>query len=130
MNASYSTLLTTDKDKVRLHIGDTDMQNPKFSDDEIDSLLSTYPSPLKVSCILVQSIIAKYAFLVSQSVGEVSVSYGELRDNYKNLLSELQKSLAIEGGNITAGGISKTVKELDKDNEDRLKPAFEREDQG
>ena len=127
MTASYDTSLATDKDKVRLYLGDTDTENPKTTDEEIIALLAIYPNPIKTTIILAQSLLAKYAAMATQSVGEVSVSYGELRDNYKNLVAELKERFASEYGKLIAGGLSQSEKDSLIDDSDRVQPAFTRD---
>lgn len=39
MTATFDAALTTDKDRVRWHIGDTDMTAPKLQDETINTLL-------------------------------------------------------------------------------------------
>jgi len=54
--------ITTDRDKVRLKIGDTDMSDPILQDDEIDAALVAWPANLDLAAAdSAEAIAAKYS---------------------------------------------------------------------
>jgi hypothetical protein len=87
---TYSANITTDKDKVRLLIGDTDTTDQQFQDEEIAWFLQVEPSFWEAAQRAVSSLIAKYSRLVSVALGDAQVSYGQRVDHYKELLTDIK----------------------------------------
>lgn len=81
---------STDRDKVRFMIGDTDSQDPLLSDEEIMYLLDTKQSVQKAAQEACRAIIAKFAREVSYSLGPEKVEASDRLAHYKELLNELK----------------------------------------
>jgi len=113
---------SSDRDAVRFAIGDTDTNDQQLTDEEIDYLLGLYPTVNECAIACVDSLIAKYARLVSQSVGAISISYGERLSNYKTLLGRLSRK---RGRLIPfAGGTTISGKDTADEDTDRDPPKF------
>jgi hypothetical protein len=72
-------------DEVRLLIGDTSTTNPMLSDDEVAYFMGLPKAQSGGTCIsvraawlAVQALIAKYARMMSVTVGPTTVNYSEL----------------------------------------------------
>ena len=127
MSATYNSDLSTSKDKVRLYLGDTDTTAPKFQDEEINAILNVYPNPIKTALVLAESLVAKFASYHSERVGDVSVDYGSLADNYRNLVVTLKNRLSSECGNISIGGLSQAEKDSFAEDDDLVKAKFSKD---
>lgn len=80
-------------DAVRLQIGDTNNSDMALSDEEVEYFLSTGGSSIRAAILAVNALIARYSPLVDTSVGQVSKSYSQRIDNYKELLKKLESEL-------------------------------------
>lgn len=123
---SYSgNPLANAKDAVRFTIGDTDSTEPLLLDGEIEYLLSIYNDVvLNASIRACEMIMAKFARLVNERVGSVSVDWKDRMDSYMKMRNDLTMRLAKEDCLPFAGGISKTQKRQEVANTDRVKPDF------
>lgn len=111
-------------DDVRLRIGDTDAVNPRFTDGEIEFVLSEAGGdPLTAAVLAVEFMLAKMAPLFDESVGSVSREVTGQRDGYQALLDNLRRRLACHASPY-AGGISRSDKLDQAVDRDRVPPQF------
>jgi len=82
------------RDEVRLTVGDTDASDPLVSDEEIAYALTKTGSVLGASAQMARAIAAKFARLVTSAVGSVSESASDLWQHYKELADELELQAA------------------------------------
>ena len=110
-------------DAVRYLIGDTG-STELVSDAEITYLQTTVgASVLAVAAEAARNLSHKYAALVDQTVGRISVSYSQKAKQYQELFSSLRRR-AGQSGKIYAGGISLDNKTIDDEDTDRPTPGF------
>lgn len=83
------------KDKVRFYIGDTDVNNQQFQDEEIEFMLVDGITAENVAIIAVEQLIVRYAGLVDRTIGSLSISYSQKMSNYQALLKLLRKKFGI-----------------------------------
>ena len=131
---TYDTenLTTADEDGrkniVRLLIGDTDSNDPQLQDEEILFALSSNKGNPDVAAIFaVNAIISKYARLVNIELDEaIREDYSDLIDNYKGLLSSLQKKVRLSNNSIRiyATGLTHTDFEEAWSDPNRVKPGI------
>ena len=125
MSWSYSgNPSSSDRDKVRFTIGDTDSCQPMLQDEEIDYLLSVYISVGSASYQSAQAILAKLSKEYNQSVGSVSYSLSDRVGHYKQLVDKLKAESFAVGALPYCGGISISDKEAKESNPDRVEPKF------
>lgn len=127
MSFSYNPNLTSDLDKVRLAIGDTDSTNPLFSDEEINAQLAIYGSVLETAATFAESAAAKYARMVNISVDGLSTSYSDLARNFANLAERLRARAAEELAGLgvpVVNGISVSEMQAVDENQDRVPSQF------
>jgi len=125
MSFSYDPTLATDKDKVRLFIGDTDSTQPLLQDEEIVSLLAMFGSVAVASSTACKNIAAKFARQADRTTGDISVSYSQISKMYFDLSAEIKVSLsALNAPMPYAGGISSADKLTREEDADRVPPAF------
>ena len=132
---TYDTgnLTTVDEDGrkniVRLLIGDTDINDPQLQDEEILFALSSNKDNPNVAAIFaINAIISKYARLVNIELDEaIREDYSDLIDNYKGLLSGLEKKVRLSNNSIRiyATGLTLTDFEEAWSDPNRYKPGFE-----
>lgn len=116
---------TSTKDAVRFFIGDTCESEPLLHDGEIFYLLRLYgDGVIQTSIRACETIMAKFARLVDESVGDVKLSYSQRIKGYQEMRDELRQRLTIEDCTPFAGGISKNQVKLTDQNHDRVKPDF------
>lgn len=113
------------KDEVRFLIGDTDSENPKVSDEEIEYALSRNNGDVNLAAAdCARALAAKYASWATKSVGDLSLSYGDLMQHYLDLAASLETSASKKmRPQVFAGGISRTDKRKTELNSDRVRPS-------
>lgn len=79
------------RDEVRLLVGDTDATDQLITDEEIAYSLAKNPNPYRAAADMARVIAAKFARLVTASVGSVSESASDLWTHYKDLAKELDR---------------------------------------
>lgn len=133
MGWSYAPSLPTNRDKVRLYIGDTDQSDQLMQDEELDGLLTIYPRPIAAAAFACQTIAAKFSRYASKSVGPLSIQLQQRADAYNkqaDLYREMSGGGAAASGpvpKIYVGGISQSDKDTVEEDDDRTEPAFARE---
>ena len=126
-------LTTADEDGrkniVRLLTGDTDSNDPQLQDEEILFALSSNKDNPNVAAIFaINAIISKYARLVNIELDEaIREDYSDLIDNYKGLLSGLEKKVRFSNNSIRlyATGLTLTDFEEARSDPNRIKPGIE-----
>lgn len=128
MTWTYTPDFTTQRDRIRLLLGDTDSADPILTDEEI-AVYSTggywaQSSDHLAAAALADNIAAEFARRAdSLSAGGTSVNWSGLVDRYRSLAAKLRGR---GGAAIYAGGISQSDKDSQAANTDRVEPAFTR----
>lgn len=127
--ATYSGDPATDtKDAVRALIGDTDMNAPKLSDEEILFAISERGGDKYLAGALACRMIGSNQDDVSsKSVGDLSISYGAKSDDWVKRAEGLERLAAMLTSTPVAfaGGISDARRQLVRQDPDRSSPIFE-----
>jgi hypothetical protein len=79
----------TDLDQVRVLIGDTDTTDQLLTDEIIKSTISSTGGILFAAARCATMIAAKFSRKVTKSIGDKSVQFQELSQNYRLLASDL-----------------------------------------
>lgn len=102
-------LATSQKDQVRLLIGDTDSAGPLVLDEEIDYAISVRISSLAAGAYCARAIAAKFSRLASTSADGISVSHGEKAQHYRDLARDLEAQAVSSGFAMPfAGGLTRS----------------------
>lgn len=89
---------TSDKDNVRFTIGDTEVDMPQMTDEEINFALNTSDASVsRASIMCVKNLTAKYAKAVNYKIGPESVNAKDRYDQYMSLLTKLEKDMYTVG---------------------------------
>ena len=123
MTWTFSDSIATDKDKVRLRIGDTDTDDQLLSDETLDALLAIRADVVLCAIDACRAILAKLARDIDRSAVGMSGSRSQKTQHYKDILATLIKE---SGGEtrIKVGGISKSDNDTLRDDSDFEKPTF------
>ena len=90
MTWKYDKTLATTKDKVRLAIGDTLVNQQLFSDEEVDQfLLDRGDDVYSTASELARSLASRFARQASISAGEIRISRKEQSEQYLALADRL-----------------------------------------
>jgi hypothetical protein len=83
--------ITTDRDLVRLYIGDTDTENPLLYDDELDALIDRAVSVLAAAADACEVLAAKFAREFNISEDNQSWNLGERSAHYLALAKQFRE---------------------------------------
>lgn len=123
MSWSFDDSLSTDRDRIRLRIGDTDTNDQLLSNETVDALLLTRTSVILAAIDCVQAIIAKLAREIDRSNIGMSGSRSQKTTHFHSVLRELQKEAQMDTG-MKVGGISRDDRNTIEDDSDFIKPSF------
>ncbi len=124
MSWSYDPTIPTDKDAVRLNIGDTDINDQLLQDEEIEHYLDEAASVLGASILCAEAIAGKFARGFNQRVGDLSADLSKRADAYWKLAEKYRKQLAIVSGAPLVPALSKSQKQSYREDTDRVQPNF------
>lgn len=105
MTWTYSESETTDRDRIRGKIGDTNTNRQLLADETIDSVLVDYPTVITAAIECCRRIIAKKAGDVDRSAIGMSSSRSQVVTHYQDLIEQLQQELGTQA-EMYAGGAS------------------------
>lgn len=129
---TYDPTLPTDKDRVRLIIGDTLSIEPQLQDEEIQALLDLFGGSVRAAAIgATRGLAAIYARYADKWVGDLKILASQKHEAYLRLADSLEESTNIIGvgggsGAPSAGGVYVGEKEAMEANTNRVSPFFYR----
>lgn len=117
---------SVDLDWVRLRIGDTDTSDQLLQDEEIEALVTSEGNRHMAAVVACETIAAKFARHADKTVGKLSISMSQAAERYLSLADRLRSDVTMDSGSggPYAGGISRSDKEADETDTDRVSPAF------
>lgn len=115
---------SSDGDFVRFVLGDTESSTMQLTDEEIEAALRLYPNTDLAAAFLAENLAGRFARKVDKSVGDLSISYGNIAKNYIDMALRLRRSASVDGAPPYAGGISVSDKQSTESNTDRVAPIF------
>tara|TARA_A100001515_G_scaffold67655_3_gene53806 strand:- start:1513 stop:1956 length:444 start_codon:yes stop_codon:yes gene_type:complete len=117
---------SSDRDKVRFLVFDTDTNDQLLSNEELDWLLSQNSNIYMAAATAAEAIAAKFAKDISRSVVGISATPGGRADFYLELAERLraQVSSTNKHAQVFAGGLSIDNKEALDDDSDAVQPGF------
>ncbi|MBV9984512.1 hypothetical protein [Bradyrhizobium sp.] len=119
-------LATSQKDQVRLLIGDTLSSDPQMQDEEINYLLTQRSSVYGAAAECCRSLQAKFSRSVDQATGNTKTSFSQMAKAYGVKAGEFEDKAAMAGAGLPyAGGISIADKLQQEQNADRVSPQFQ-----
>jgi hypothetical protein len=120
---SFNIALTTDRDRVRFILGDTEATDVLLDDETIDANLTTEGSLRTAAIACCRGILAKLAREVSTAVPPLTVQLQQRFEHYQMLLHDLRSRQLVAP---YAGGLTVTDKQLREQDTDRVPPDFTR----
>ncbi len=128
MSVNYSSSQPTDKDWVRWRVGDISTANGIRQDAEYVAILAEYGSKQEAAWRMAESIGAEFALLaVDSKMGQLQFQYSRRAEWYEKLAAKLKAEADISDSIAPwFGGTSKTDKQTQETNDDRVEPSFAR----
>jgi hypothetical protein len=118
----------SDRDKVRLLVGDTDSDNQLVSDETIDWALTREGNFFQASALVADIIAAEQARNPDKTIRDLSVSFSQRIENYRQLAEEYRERGAQAGSwKALTESLSKDAKDAFDDDDDLVTPEFERD---
>ena len=111
MTWSYNENLSTDRDKVRFRIGDTDTDDQLLSNETIDALLVIRNDVVLASIDSVQAILAKFAIEIDRQALGLGGPRSQKTTHYENLLKILRAEADKGATGVFYGGATIAEKE-------------------
>ena len=117
---------TSNRDKVRFLVFDTDTNEQLLNNEEIDWVLSEQSNIYMASANCAEAIAAKFAKDITRSAVGLSASVGNRAQFYLELAEKLraQVSTSNKHSEIFAGGLTISGKIALDDDSDAVQPAF------
>lgn len=112
-------------DAIRLVIGDTDTNDQLLQDEEIQYMIDTYGASRHAASESARAIAAKYARLMSRSIGGLSADFSAKYRQYLELADKLEASEELVPVGPFISGFSRSAKEAVETDPDR-EPIFGR----
>jgi hypothetical protein len=109
MAATYDPTLATDKDWVRLLIGDRDTARPFFDDAEILAVLEEEQNKYLAAATLAESVLSKGHGLVEKAVDDLHLRWS---DNPKSAYSGYIAVLRQKGATLTYPAGKRVIRAL------------------
>lgn len=111
MTWSYNENLSTDRDKVRFRIGDTDTDDQLLSNETIDALLVIRNDVVLASIDSVQAILAQFAREIDRQALGLGGPRSQKTTHYENLLKILRAEADKGATGVFYGGATIAEKE-------------------
>jgi hypothetical protein len=96
MSWIYDPSLSTDKDRARFYIGDTDQEDILLSDEEITALLEVEGSPLRAAIVALEHLAAKFSRQVDTNNTGLALSASQRAQAFAQRAQELRNRLPQE----------------------------------
>jgi len=132
MTFSYNSALTTDKDKVRMLIGDKVDAGHMFEDEEINAMLLTISNVNLCAAYLLDSAASSFARKADKSIGQTRIMMSQAFANLTAMADRLRSGASGGDGSgvvtsdpMSVGGISIDERiDLRSGDSDRIQPEF------
>lgn len=125
MTWTYAGTLTTDLDKVRLLIGDTDTTQQQLTDEELNFFISEEETLHTAAAAACRALASKYARKVHREVGDLKLYAEQMYQHYL----DLAKELSVRGSSYavpSAGGVYTADKEAYESDTSLVQPEIKR----
>mgnify|MGYP003124347246 CR=1 FL=1 len=123
MTWSFSESLSTNLDKVRLKLGDTDTNDQILQNETINALLAEHNDDVDLATIsCCRAIIAKFNRTIDRNAAGMTANRSIIVDNYRELLSELLRANRGNAGARYSGSFSRDRQEIIEDDSDFMLP--------
>jgi hypothetical protein len=123
---TYIDPTTSDRDKVRFLVGDTDTDDQLVTDEEIAWALEN-ENVYNAAATIALAIATKFARLADKEVDDLSIKYSQRAKNYKDLAADLRtRANKRSFARPYLGGTSKAQKDSDAVDTDLVQPFFKK----
>jgi hypothetical protein len=111
------------RDAIRFEVGDTDTTDQLLSDEEIAYVIAIYGGSYEGASNAAMAIAAKFARLMSRSIGGLSADFAAKYQHYTELAENLMKKAKMFPPSPYGSGWSRSQKETVSGDDDR-EPTF------
>lgn len=108
MSWTYQFPIATDRDKVRLLIGDTDDDDKQLADEELDFFIAENANVYTAGSRACNALAARYARKADKKMGDLSIAMEKISSHYRDLAEELFARGAGSYSVPSAGGVEVT----------------------
>ena len=117
---------TSDRDKVRFLVFDTDTNEQLINNEEIDWLLSEQSNIYLAAANAAEAIAAKFAKDITRNAVGLSATVGNRARFYLDLADKLRDQVGTtnQRGDVFAGGLTISGKDALDNDSDAVQPAF------
>ena len=123
MAFTFNDSLSSNLDKVRFKIGDTDSTDQLLQDATINALLTEHNNDIELTAIsCVRAIISTFNRTVDRNAAGMTANRSIIVQNYRDLLHDLLKQNRGNSGVRYKGSISRDRKETIEDDSDFIMP--------
>jgi len=130
MTWTYNSSVSTDRDKIRLLIGDTDTNDQLLSDEEISFVIAEQPNVYYAAAQCCETIAGKFGRDVSTTLEGLSIAKRQRFENYLNMAETLRvTAMRVKPGKPFAAAIDKDDRDAysHKEMTNLVQPNFELE---
>ena len=120
-----TVLATSDKDAVRLIIGDTDSTDELLQNEEINYYITKHGSVTRAASESARAVAARYARLMSRSIGGLQADFSAKYRQYLELADNLDRNEQVSPVSPYLAGFLKSQHTTQDENTDRI-PIFGR----
>jgi len=124
---TYDATLSTDKDKVRYLVGDTNTDDQMIQDEEILGMILDNPNIYRAAAAVCRAVGARLSreLTLVGTAGSIALDAHQQAQSFFDLAAKYDAQAATNGGaGVFAGGISRSDKKTRALNPDRFRPAF------
>lgn len=130
MTFSYDASLSTDADKVRFHLGQTDSASSIIGDEEIRAVLADETNIYLAAAVIADAIAGRYSLNQNIRIDSFSVDFQGRAEAFRSLAVRLRAQAKTASGGLGSpfvGGVSISEMNSVRDDPDRNPSRFEME---
>ena len=122
---SSTNITATQRNQVRLLIGDVNSTDRLFTDDEISFFVDQEANIYGAASVAAMSLQFRYSGQADKKVGDLSISLSQKSNSYRDLAKDYKAKSEDKGApQIFMGGATISGKNTDRSNTDLVQPAF------
>lgn len=106
MTATYTDPKSNEKDRIRFLIGDTNMDRPLLSDDEIQVAIEVYSEPRRMG-ILYRTMANRLSLIGKRSLGPQSEDYTDTIERLYALANQYDQAASAPSFNMRSSAYGK-----------------------
>jgi len=115
MSATYSgDPGASDRDELRFVLGDTDVANALFEDEELDYLLQEHATVLEAAVAAAEILANRFAREADVAVGDLRADLASLSERWHNRALELRRKLTVRAARPQVASTRESMFKVDQ----------------